>query len=274
MKSIVHKGAVVKRLIEKCQTLLRRLKGVADPAMVLGSGIVGGSELGNSFLDELAGARAKVRLWRSVAVCTAGASLPLVGLVIGLAIWNVRNADRTQVILSPAVQRFEVATVGQVTDSYIKAAFEHVAERNSSWTYDSLEENYRDLFENYYSNDLATRTETNLVQSDRFAQVKQNKMVSTYKIDATRSEYTWCQALNLACGLVVGEQTLFIEGNQPFRSEAMAYLIFSESIYPTRTNPFALRITRLVIGEYEPLKKALEAAKKGALPDEIASKTL
>jgi len=238
----------------------------------IGSEMAYSSVEGVSYLDELAGARANARLWRSIAAWTTGACLPLALLVVGLAIWNIKNADRTQVILSPAVQRFEIATMGQVTDSYIKAAFEHVAERNSSWTYDTVEENYRDLFEHYYSNDLVTRTKANLAESGRFDQVHQNKMVSTYKIDRDRSEYTWCQALNLACGLVVGQQTLYIEGNQPFRSENIAYLIFSESIYPTKNNPFALRITRLVIGDYEPLKKALEAAKKGELPNEIPSK--
>jgi hypothetical protein len=226
-----------------------------------------------SYLDELAGAKARARLWRSVAAWTSGACLPLALLVVGLAIWNIRNADRTQVILSPAVQRFEIATPGQVTDSYIKAAFVHIAERNSSWTFESIEENYQDLFRNYYSNDLSTRTQANLSETERFEQVKQNKMVSTYKVDHDRSEFTWCAALNLACGIVVGSQTLYIDGNQPYRADDSAYLIFSESIYPTKTNPFALRVTRLVIGDYEPLKKALEAAKKGELPNDIASKT-
>lgn len=229
---------------------------------------------GGKYLDELSGAKASVRLWRSVATWTAGACVPLSMLVVGLAIWNIKNADRTKVILSPAVQRFEVATLGKVTDSYIKAAFEHVAERNSSWTFETIDENYQDLFQHYYSNDLVTRTKANLTETGRFDQVRQNKMVSTYKIDRDRSEYTWCEALNLACGLVVGQQTVYIEGNQPFRSENLGYLIFSESIYPTKNNPFALRITRLVIGDYEPLKKALEAAKKGELPNDIPSKAL
>jgi hypothetical protein len=228
---------------------------------------------GGDYLDELAGAKSQLRLWRSVAAWTSAACLPLALLVIGLAVWNVKNADRTQVILSPAVQRFEIATPGQVTDSYIRAAFEHVAERNSSWTFETMEENYQDLFQHYYANDLATRTRTNLSESGRFEQVKQNKMVSTYKIDHDRSEYTWCAALNLACGIVTGRQTLFIDGNQPYRADESSYLIFSETIYPTKTNPFSLRITRLVIGDYEPLKKALEAAKKGELPNDIASKT-
>jgi hypothetical protein len=50
-------------------------------------------------------------------------------------------------------------------------------------------------------------------------------------------------------------------------------LIFSESVYPTKTNPFSLRVTRLVIGDFEPLKKALEAAKEGRLPGDVLSKT-
>ena len=229
---------------------------------------------GGKYLDELTGAKATARLWRSVATWTSGACLPLALLVVCLVLWNIKNADRTKVVLSPAVQRFEVATLDQVTDSYIRSAFEHVAERNSSWTFETIEENYQDLFTHYYSNDLVTRTKANLSQSGRFEQARQNKMVSTYKIDHDRSEYTWCEALNLACGLVVGQQTLYIEGNQPFRSETLAYLIFSESIYPTKTNPFALRITRLAIGDYEPLKKALEAAKKGEFPSELPNKII
>lgn len=224
------------------------------------------------YLDALAGARAQLRLWRSIATWTCCGMLPLSILCVFLVVQNISNLDRTKFILSPAVERFEIATVDQVTDSYIQAAFEHVASRNSSWTFESIEENYDDLFKNYYSQDLVTRTKANLAQSDRVSYVKQNKMVSTFKIDREKSEYTWCAALNLACGLVVGKEGVFIDGNQPYRSEEVAYLIFSESIYPTRTNPFAIRVTRLAIGDYEPLRKALTAAKEGRLPDEIASK--
>lgn len=258
-------------ILQRFLAALNLRRSIRGPALDGGASNV--SYEAGLFIDALAGAKANVRLWRSVATLTAGACVPLALLVVGMAVWNMQNADQTKVILSPAVQRFEVATPGQVTDSYIKAAFEHVAERNSSWTYESVEENYKELFASYYSNDLATRTQANLAQSDRFAQIRKNRMVSTFKIDQERSEYTWCEALNLACGLVVGQQTLFIDGNQPFRSEAIAYLIFSESIFPTRTNPFSLKVTRLVIGEYESLKKALEAAKKGDLPDDIQSKT-
>ncbi len=262
------------RLLQKMKRLTIGL-GKPRNLLTLGPSELTDQDLSDrrSYLDELAGAKARARLWRSVAAWTSGACLPLALLVVGLAVWNIKNADRTQIILSPAVQRFEIATPGQVTDSYIKAAFEHVSERNSSWTFETIEENYQDLFQHYYSNDLSTRTKANLSESGRFEQVKQNKMVSTYKIDRDRSEYTWCAALNLACGLVVGRQTLYIDGNQPYRADDSAYLIFSESIYPTKINPFALRITRLVIGDYEPLKKALEAAKKGELPNDIASKT-
>lgn len=228
---------------------------------------------GDNYLDELAGTRVQLRRWKSFAVWQTVATVPLVGLVVFLTVLNIKNVDRTQVILSPAVERFEVATVNQVTDSYIKAAFEHVALRNSSWTYETLEENYEDLFAHYYSQDLATRTRANLMQTGRFDYVKKNRMISTFKIDRERSEYTWCAALNLACGIVVGREATFIDGNQPFNSTDVAYLVFSESIFPTKTNPFALRITRLVIGDYDSLKKALAAAKEGRLPDEIQSKT-
>lgn len=262
----------LKNVLEK----LRR-KAVVPVPPVLAATEGGGSveevvSDAEGYLDALAGARAQLRLWRSIATWTCCGMLPMAGIIVFLVVLNIRNVDRTQVILSPAVQRFEIATVNQVTDSYIQAAFEHVASRNSSWTYESVEENYADLFSNYYSEDLATRTKANLAQSDRFAYVKQNKMVSTFKIDRERSESTWCAALNLACGIVVGREGIFIDGNQPYRSEEVAYLIFSESIYPTRKNPFSLRVTRLVIGDYEPLKKALTAAKEGKLPDEIATK--
>lgn len=222
-----------------------------------------------SYLDQLTGARLEARRWRSLALWSICSSGPM-GLTIAFLLMQViANVDRTKFILSPAVHSFDIVSPEEVSDSYIKAAWEHVAHRNSSWTYETLEENYSDLFDRYYVADLATRTKASLAAAGRVDYVKKNRMISTFKIDQTRSEYTWCKALTMACGIVTGREETFIDGNQPFKSGDVSYLIFGRSIIPTKNNPFSMRITRLVVGDYAVMKKALEAAKEGRLPDAI-----
>lgn len=221
-----------------------------------------------SYLDQLDGMMVKLHLWRGLAITSALSLVPLAVLTLFLTRKIISSQQDMQVILSPAITRFEIASFGKVNDSYIKSAFEHVAYQNSSWTYETISENYQTLFQNYYSHALTTRTKANLTVAKRFDRVRKHKMVSIFKIDNHNSEYTWCAALNMACGIVVGTEKIFIEHNQPYKEQVIAYLIFSESIYPTRNNPYSLKITRLVIGKFEALKKALEAAKEGILPEE------
>jgi len=54
-----------------------------------------------------------------------------------------------------------------------------------------------------------------------------------------------------------------------FSSKRVSYLIFAKTVFPTKSNPFALSIERVVVGDYETLIRSLDAAKKGELPDEI-----
>ena len=205
----------------------------------------------HQYIDEVLGLAVQLRLWRSFALLLILVIVSLCYVVIRQSILVEKASARGQVILSPAVSKFEIATIGKIPKSYIKAAFEYIAQKNSSWTYESIKESYQDLFENYYSHELETKIKANLEITGRFAQVKTNKMVSLYKINALKSEYSWCDAQNMACGIVTGKETLYIHHNKPFRAKEVSYLILAKMIYPTKKNPFSLKITRIVVGENE-----------------------
>lgn len=223
----------------------------------------------HNYIDEFLGLSVQLSLWRSFSMLLSLIVLVLSYVVIRQSSLIEASSNRQQVILSPAISRFEIASVGRVPRHYIKSAFEFIAHKNSSWTYSSIEENYLELFKHYYSYELETKIRANLEVSNRYAYVKKNQMISLFEVDQSKSKYEWCEAKNMACGIVTGKETLYISHNKPFRSKNVTYLFLAKMIYPTKTNPFSLKITRVVVGEYNVLNKALEAAKKGVLPDEI-----
>ena len=221
-------------------------------------------------LDNVSGARALARVWRSVAIFGL-ISTSILAVANGILIKkNLDAADNVKYIIAPGPQTLDIVRPGELPESYIKAAFNHVVQNLASWNHQTIEDNYKELFENFYTLDLASRTKTALLSSNRMQTVAENKMTSTFKIDDSKSQYTWCNKLSKpqACGIVVGTENLYIDNNIPYKEKETAFLIFSQNIAPTRTNFFAIRVTRLLIGSSESLKPQFDAALKGTLPNE------
>ena len=141
------------------------------------------------YVDEYLGLAVQLKLWRGFSILLILAIFPLSFVIVRQSFILDQASRREQVVLSPAVSRFDVVSPGKISKSFIKAAFSHVAYRNSSWTYESISDNYQDLFDHYYSEELETKIRANLEITQRFDHAKKSQMVSIYKVDHEKSEF-------------------------------------------------------------------------------------
>jgi len=175
---------------------------------------------------------------------------------------------KQRVLLTPAATGTDVFERGSiVSDSYIKGAAEEIVKNLESWTYESIKDNYSLLYKFYYDHLLQTKTEADLKSTDRFRVVNDKKMVSIWKPKKVDGEYTWCEAIDRACAIVSGTTSTYIGHNQPYKSEEKTYFILARDIFPNKKNPFALKVTRLVVGKRSEMLQLMEAAKNGSLKD-------
>lgn len=185
-----------------------------------------------------------------------------------------------RVILSPAVTAREVIDRGSiVSDSYIQSLATHVVGQLEAWTYETMESDYNILFKQYYDHTLENKSRADLSSSNRYQTVKDKHMVSIWKWNyrdrasakteplEIDGEFTWCEAIGRACALVSGKSTIYIGHNQPYKTEDKTYFLLAKDIYPTKKNPFSLRVTRLVVGNKEEMRQLMAAAKSGSLKD-------
>lgn len=179
-----------------------------------------------------------------------------------------RKSRSQRLVLVPAIDRkMVIPAEAHLDDKYIEANMRRVIELNEQWTWESIEGNYKELFENHYSHALQNLTEANLLATGRIDFIKEKRMVSTFKIDREKSVFGWCEKLKRSCSIISGERSLYIEGNMPYQKKRVAYFILGEGIYPDAHNPYAVRISRLVLNEteraYEEALNLYEQAKSG-----------
>lgn len=162
-----------------------------------------------------------------------------------------KKSNDQRLILVPAIQRKMVIPSGEafLTESYIKAVSNRIVELNEQWTWESLEGNYEELFDQYYSHGLEQLTRGNLMATGRIEEVKEKKMVSVFKIDHKRSKYGWCKKLKRSCSIIIGTRTLYASANIPFQKKNVGYFILGEGNWPTDNHPLAVKISRLVVND-------------------------
>lgn len=181
------------------------------------------------------------------------------------------NAQR--LVLVPGIHRkLVVPAEAYLSDTYIKAVSKRVVELLEQWSYESIEDAYQELFKDYYDHGLSELTKANLNASNFVQKIKEHKMVSTFSFDWKKSEFRWCEKIQRACALVTGKRRLYINHNEPFAEKEIAYLIISSGVYPDENNPFAIRLTRLIVDDssdspYQNIKAQFDAALSGDLPD-------
>ncbi|MCB9228975.1 MAG: hypothetical protein H6618_05130 [Deltaproteobacteria bacterium] len=185
-----------------------------------------------------------------------------------------------RVILTPAVTaREEIERGSMVSDDYVKGLTTHVISHLESWTYENMEDSYHQIFHDFYSHLLETKSKADLISSDRFRIAREKSMVSIWKWDYSdhngyekkakkiAGEFTWCGAIARACALVSGRSTIYIGHNQPYKTEEKTYFLLAKDVYPTKQNPYALKVTRLVVGNKQEMQQLMSAAKNGSIKD-------
>lgn len=223
------------------------------------------------WLDRLEGTDYQLKVWRSVALVLMVLSVGLGVSTLLLAIKTLNDFKSERLVLVPALQRkLVVPAQSYISNSFVKAVSNRIIELQEQWSYESIEDNFKELFETYYDHRLTELTKANLKATDRFNYVKDNRIVSTFDIDTKRSEYLWCKKLNRACALIVGKRSIYVNNNEPYSEKEVAYLILAQSVWPDENNPFALKIARVKIDDFsanpfENLKRQLESAKKGVI---------
>ena len=186
----------------------------------------------------------------------------------------------SRIILTPAVTaREEIERGSIVSDDYVRGVTTHVISHLEGWTYENIEDSYNQIFRDFYDHLLETKSKADLISSDRFRVAKDKSMVSIWKWNYSDSagterkpakldgEFTWCEAIGRACALVSGKSTIYIGHNQPYKTEEKTYFLLAKDVYPTKQNPFALKLTRLVVGNRQEMQQLMSAAKNGSLKD-------
>ncbi|MBF0206348.1 MAG: hypothetical protein HQK53_05610 [Oligoflexia bacterium] len=231
-----------------------------------------------SWLDKLVGAQIEVRCWRSMAFAATTVSICLTVVIVILVFKLLDDVKNQKLVLVPAIQRkMTVLNDSSLTDSFVRSVSMRVVELQEQWTYQSLEDNYQELFSSYYSHGLQELTKANLLSSDRYNHVKNHQMVSTFRIDWKRSKFGWSEKLKRAVSLVVGQRSIFINHNEPYSEKEVGYLLIANGVIPDENTPFAVRMDRMKIDDssedpYSNLVKQYEAAMNGVMPDEESKK--
>lgn len=228
----------------------------------------------NSWLDQTEGLKHQKKIWQSVAVIAlvANAIQAISTFSLGIKVYNDSNNER--LVLVPALQRkLVIPAQSYISNAFVKAAANRVVELQESWSYETIEDHYKELFETYYGHNLSELTRANLTSTDRFNYVRKNRMVSTFEFNSKRSEYSWCKKLKRACALVTGTRRLYINNNEAYSEKEVSFFLLAESIWPTEDHPHALKFSRVKLDDtsdnsYENIKKQFDAAKQGVMLNE------
>lgn len=226
-----------------------------------------------SWLDQNLGLKAENHLLRSVLIIVILIMFvsAITSVIFGFQLMKGINSQR--LVLVPGIHRkLVVPAEAYLSDTYIKAVSKRVVELLEQWTYESIEDSYQELFKDYYDHGLTQLTKANLTASNFVQKIMEHKMVSTFQFDWKRSEFRWCEQIQRACAIVIGKRRLYINNNEPFAEKEVAYLIISSGVYPDENNPFAVRMTRLIVDDssespYMNIKAQFDAALSGVLPD-------
>lgn len=229
-----------------------------------------------TWVNKLQMVTAECNLWKKIAIF-AFASVGILSITLGFMAYHYFSKINTQRLLLVAptlgVGPVNVEADAVISDNIIKVIAKRVVELNEIWTYESIKDNFDELFKYYYDTEVVEITKNNLKSTNRYEYVMQNKIISTFKINWDKSEFSWCGKLQRACSLVVGQRKIYLNNNEPYKEVDVAYLIFTHAIFPTQENPHAVRVKRIKIDDtsespYKNLFNQYNAALKGELIDE------
>ena len=232
--------------------------------------------MSSTYIDQLADTKNKESIWKIVAL----GSFAVIGvqtIVTGFLVFQLmQNFDRVRYIIAPGAQMLTTVRPGELPSTYIEQAFRFVTDKLNAWTYESIKDNYKVLFNSFYTHNLTERTQANLNSLHYFEDIDARKLVSFWNVSPDESEFHWCGKVSIfkenkgvACGIISGEQHLYADHNIPVSTQKVSYLIYAVNVAPTPTNFFAVQVTRIKRGPLATLKAELERSlNDGVLPSE------
>lgn len=229
-----------------------------------------------TYIDKLAQQKHKKIIWKTVAMGAFGIigvqAISLIFMTNAL----LSNIDKTRYILAPGIQTLTTVRPGALSEGYIEQTFRFVTDKLNSWSFLSIKDNYKVLFEQFYSHTLKEKTQANLQAQHYFEDIEARKLVSFWSVIPEESEFHWCgkveafrEVKGVACGIVTGEQRLFSDYNVPINTQKISYLVYAVNVAPTPTNFFATQITRIKHGPLDSLRAELKKSlEEGVMPSE------
>jgi hypothetical protein len=232
--------------------------------------------MSQEYLDQLAEVKHKTSVWKTVAIVSLFVIALQGASIVSLGMRLLDNVDRVRYILAPGVQSLTTVRPGELSEGYIEQTFRFVTDKLNSWSFESIKDNYKLLFDQFYAHTLKERTQSNLLSQHYFEDIAARKLVSFWTIIPAESEFHWCgkvsvykEVKGVACGIVTGEQRLFSDFNVPINTQKLSYLIYAVNVAPTPLNFFATQITRIKHGPLESLRAELKKSlEDGVLPSE------
>lgn len=232
--------------------------------------------MGRKYLDQLMEAYKTSFIWVRIS-CVLFLMVGIQTVVNGILSVKLLNSfEKTQYILSPGIAALTVVRPGELPNSYVEESFRYVTNLLNGWTYSSWRDNYKILFENFYSHELKIKTQANLDAQTYGEDIEKRKLISYWRHIPEESEVHWCGKVSaraeikgVACGIITGEQSLFADHTIPIRKEKISYLLYAINVAPTPNNLFAIEIMRLKRGPFLSLKEELRnSLENGVLPSE------
>ena len=139
-----------------------------------------------SWTDELFQSKKELRIWKKVVAVLSGLILVLGVTNIWLVKYSVQELNSQRLLLvAPGfdVGPVEVPADAKISPNVMKFFAKRVVTLNEQWSYESIEDNFSDLFEYYYSKELEELTKANLLSSQRIKLIQSKKMISTFRFD-------------------------------------------------------------------------------------------
>lgn len=181
--------------------------------------------------------------------------------------------ENTVIKLVPIRSRgpITVSLNDEIPPQYIKEATIDVVELHENWSWLNINDNYDEIMKIHSSVHYENFLQANLASTNIIENVKKRHSLSSIKIDRGKSRAFYCSKIGMACSVIHGKRTVYIDYNKPVEEREVSYFVLSKIVMPSESKPSPLHIERLVVLDTgnETLQRALdmlERAKNGEVP--------
>ena len=234
--------------------------------------------LDSKYIDNLSGLFAENQRWKTISILLVFVLFVSIFVNLFESFYFMNKYKSVQYFagweVSPSGKSIEPGQIfpDRVSNTYIQNQFEAVAYKMSSWSYLNYEDSMKDLFQFYFSPNLITEQQVNIQQNGIVPEIRERKAVSIFTINREKSTYKWCEAIDAACGYVVGHEKI-TQGLSPWKENDIAYFMIANQKIPKQQNGFfTLTITRLIRCEsVDQCEIYLDGAEKGKITQNSVS---